>query len=75
MADLRETFECGPSLRLEAQERVSALQFAQINTQLSKIETMVERLERRLWLMVYGIVAMILIEAARKILMTIPGGN
>lgn len=75
MADLRETFECGPSLRLEAQERLSALQFAQIHTQLGKIEALVERLERRLWLMVYGIVAMIMVEAIRQILTTIPGGN
>jgi len=63
MVDLRETFECGPSLRIDAHERVAALQFAQLNTQLGKIEEMMERLERRLWLTVYGVVGVILAQA------------
>ncbi|MCW1952347.1 MAG: hypothetical protein KIH44_013385 [Octadecabacter sp.] len=72
MADMRETFECGPSLRLDAQERVSALQFAQLNTQLGKIEVMMERLERRLWLTVYGVVGVILAQAFQSILTVSP---
>ncbi len=72
MADLRETFECGPSLRIEAQERVVALQFAQLNTQLGKIEVMMERLERRLWLTVYGVVGVILAQAFESILTSVP---
>lgn len=36
MGDLRETFECAPSLRIEAHERLAALQFAQLNAQLAK---------------------------------------
>jgi len=67
-----EPFECGPSLRLEAQERLFALQFAQLNTQMSKIETMMERLERRLWLTVYGVVAVILAQAFESILTVAP---
>lgn len=72
MGNPRETFECGPSLRLDAQERVSALQFAQINTQLGKIEAMMERLERRLWLTVYGVVGVILAQAFQSILTVAP---
>ncbi|MCF2903535.1 hypothetical protein L0666_00910 [Octadecabacter sp. CECT 8868] len=72
MADLRETFECGPSLRIEAHERVAALQFAQVNTQLGKIEAMMERLERRLWLTVYGVVGVILAQAVESILIAAP---
>jgi len=72
MADLRETFECGPSLRIEAQERLVALQFSQLNTQLGKIEAMMERLERRLWLTVYGVVGVILAQAFESILTATP---
>ncbi|WP_375281145.1 hypothetical protein [Pseudooctadecabacter sp.] len=72
MNDLRDTFECGPSLRIEAHERLAALQFAQLNTQLGKIETMMERLERRLWLTVYGVVGVILAQAFESILTATP---
>ena len=72
MADARETFECGPSLRIDAQERMSALQFSQINTQLGKLEAMMERLERRLWLTVYGVVGVILAQAFDSILNVTP---
>ena len=72
MAEVRETFECGPSLRIDAQERMSALQFAQLNTQLGKIEAMMERLERRLWLTVYGVVGVILAQAFQSILTVSP---
>ncbi|AKS46494.1 hypothetical protein SAMN05444287_1610 [Octadecabacter temperatus] len=72
MAEVRETFECGPSLRIDAQERMSALQFAQLNTQLGKIEAMMERLERRLWLTVYGVVGVILAQAFQSVLTVTP---
>lgn len=72
MVEGRETFECGPSLRIEAQERIAALQFAQLNTQLGKIEAMMERLEKRLWLTVYGVVGVILTKAVQSILIFAP---
>ena len=72
MADGRDSFECAPSLRIEAHERLAALQFAQLNTQLGKIETMMERLERRLWLTVYGVVGVILAQAFEQILTATP---
>lgn len=72
MAEFRETFECGPSLRIEAQERLVALQFAQIHAQLAKLEAMMERLERRLWLTVYGVVGVILAQAFEQILTAAP---
>ncbi len=67
-----DDFACAPGMRIEAQERLAALQFAQINTQLGKIEAMMERLERRLWLTVYGVVAVILTQALSSILNTGP---
>jgi len=72
MVEGRETFECGPSLRIDAQERVTALQFKQMHNQLAKIEVMMERLERRLWLTVYGVVAVILAQAFDSILNITP---
>ncbi|MEL6959875.1 MAG: hypothetical protein AAGL89_13080 [Pseudomonadota bacterium] len=72
MAEGREVFECGPSLRIEAQERMTALQFAQLNTQMGKLEAMMERLERRLWLAVYGVVAVVLAQAFEQLLHVAP---
>lgn len=65
-----DDFACAPGMRIEAQERLAALQFAQINAQLGKIEAMMERLEKRLWLTVYGVVAVILTQALASILNT-----
>ena len=72
MNDIRETFECGPSLRVEAHERVTALQFLQLNKQMAKIEILIERIERRLWLMVYGVVGVILAQTVQSLLVVTP---
>lgn len=68
----RERFVCAPGLRIEAHEQLAALHFAQINGQLGKIETMMERLERRLWLTVYGVVGVILTQAVLSIIEVAP---
>lgn len=67
-----DDFACAPGLRIEAQERLAALQFAQLNAQLGKIEAMMERLEKRLWLTVYGVLAAILAQAFQSILSVAP---
>ncbi len=68
----REAFDCAPAMRIEAQERLTALQFAQLHKQLNKIEEMMERLERRLWLTVYGVVGVILAQAFQSVLTVAP---
>lgn len=68
----RESFACAPGLRIEAQEKLAALQFAQLNAALSKIEAMMERLEKRLWLTVYGVVGVMLAQAAQSLLAVAP---
>ena len=68
----RETFSCAPGMRIEAEEKLSALQFAQINAALAKIEAMMERLDKRLWLAVYGVVAVILAQAVQSVLPMTP---
>lgn len=61
-------FDCAPGLRLAAHERVSAIQHDHLCARLARLEEMMERLERRLWLTVYGVVAIILAQAAQSVL-------
>ena len=71
MSDLgrgRAAFECAPGLRLAAHERVSQIHHDNINRRLDRLEEMLERLERRLWLTVYGVVAVILAQAFQSVL-------
>jgi hypothetical protein len=67
-----ESFDCAPGLRLEAHERVAKLQFESLNRRLDKIEQLIERLERRLWLTVYGVVGVILARAFQSVLSVTP---
>ena len=63
-----ESFDCAPALRLEAHERVAELQFSSLNKRLDRIEAMIERLEKRLWLTVYGVVGVILAQAFQSLI-------
>jgi len=67
-----ETFECAPGLRLTAHERVSAIQHENLCRHLQRLEEMMERLERRLWLAVYGVVAVILAQAVQSLVAAAP---
>ncbi|MEP2530667.1 hypothetical protein [Shimia sp.] len=67
-----EQFDCAPGLRLEAHERVAKLQFDGLNRRLDKIEQSIERLEKRLWLTVYGVVGVILAQAFQSLLNATP---
>jgi len=68
-----EAFDCAPALRLEAHERVADLQQRALTERLDKLEAAIERLERRLWLAVYGVVAAMLVQAFQPILAALPG--
>lgn len=61
--------------RFESQERIMALQFAQVDRRLERIEALIEGLERRLWMTVYGVVAVILTQAVQSILSYTPSGG
>lgn len=69
----RERFHCSPGLRIEAQERLVALQFAQIDARLQRIEEAMERLERRLWVTVYGVAAVVLAQGMQSLI--VAGGT
>lgn len=69
-----ERFQCAPGMRLQAHEQVSGIHFANLNMRLDRIEIMMERLERRLWLAVYGVAAVILAKVVQTFLEVAPLG-
>ncbi len=48
--------------RIDANERVCVVRWSALEFRLNRIEEALERLERRLWLTVYGVVAAILAQ-------------
>lgn len=75
MSDLPiERFQCAPGMRLQAHERVTAIHLENLDKRFERIEQMMERLERRLWLAVYGVVGVILAEAVQSFLVVSPPG-
>ena len=67
-----ERFACAPGLRLEAHERLTAVHFDHIAARLDRLEELLQRLEKRLWLAVYGVAAAILGQAFQSIITTMP---
>ncbi len=63
-----ESFDCAPGLRLEAHERLSTMQFESVAARIDRLEQTLERLERRLWLAVYGVFAAILAQAFQPLI-------
>ena len=68
-----EKFLCAPGLRLQAHEQITGIHHDNLVSRLDRIEAMMERLERRLWLTVYGVVATILAQAVQGFLVVAPG--
>ena len=66
-----EAFDCAPALRLEAHERVAGLQFEALNRRLERIEMLIERLEKRLWLTVFGVVGVVLAQAVQSLVVSV----
>lgn len=67
-----DPMDYNPALRIEANERVTSLQFESLNQRLDRIEEAMGRLEKRLWLAVYGVVAAILAQAFQSLLHVTP---
>lgn len=54
--------------RIDANERVCGVRWAALEFRLNRIEEALERLERRLWLTVYGVAAAVLAQLAVSLL-------
>lgn len=68
---LYDSFDAATA-RIEANERVAKLQFEALADRLGRIEAMIERLEKRLWLAVYGVVGMVLTQGVVSLLDVAP---
>lgn len=67
-----ERFAFAPELRLEAHERVTQVHFDNLGSRLRRLEDLLEKLERRLWLALYGVVAVVLAEIIQSYLAVNP---
>ena len=67
-----ERFACAPGLRLDAHERLTQVHFDNLARRLDRLEELMERLEKRLWLTVYGVVAVVLATGFQSIMAAIP---
>lgn len=69
---LKEPFDCNHAQRFEATERIVQMQFETVDKRLERIESMVGLVEKRVWMTVYGVVAVILAEGVQSILQFAP---
>lgn len=60
--------------RIEANERVLEERWGALTHRLEAIETALERLERRLWLAVFGVVSVVLAEGVSQLININSGG-
>lgn len=65
---LYEPFEFASVHRMEAHERIVEKQVEAIERHFERLEAAVDRLERRMWMALYGVVGVILAEVARAYL-------
>jgi hypothetical protein len=68
----RPKFECAPGLRLQAHERLSEVHNRNIEQRLERLQAVMEKLEMRLWIVIYGMIAVILTQGLREIISVAP---
>ena len=64
---LYDSFEAAQA-RIDAQERVFEVRKEALEFRMTRLESAVERLERRLWLAVYAVAAGVLVHGALALL-------
>jgi hypothetical protein len=64
---LYDSFDAAAA-RIEANERVAEERWLALDRRLGQIDAVLERLERRIWLGVYGVAAFLLAQGAEAIL-------
>ena len=66
---LYEPFEYAAAHRVEANERVLEERWAALDFRLGLIEQSLERLERRVWLTIFGVTAAVLSETVTGLIL------
>lgn len=69
---LYDSFDAA-SARIEANERVSQERWAALDYRLGLIDSALERLEKRIWLGVYGVAVFLLSQGAEALIMAATG--
>jgi hypothetical protein len=64
---LYDSFDAAAA-RIEANERVAEERWIALERRLSQIDAVLERLEKRLWLGVYGVAAFLLAQGAEAVI-------
>ncbi|MGB0660651.1 MAG: GTA head formation protein, RCAP_rcc01685 family [Mangrovicoccus sp.] len=72
---LFEPFQYGPKDLIAAQDKILEMKFDAVDARLARLEALMERLERRVWLTIYGVAGTILAQAAKTILTMTPNGG
>jgi len=67
---LYEPFDLGPSHQIEVNQKVLDERWKALEYRLCQIEKTMERLEKRLWLTVFGVLAVVLSEAVSGFLLS-----
>jgi hypothetical protein len=65
---LKEPFDCLHEHRFAATEKIMELQFETVERRLERIEAMIEGVEKRLWMTVFGVVGVILSQAVQSLM-------
>jgi len=65
---LYDSFDVAAAARIDANERVAEERWTGLEYRLGQIEGSLERLEKRLWLGVYGVAAFLLTQGAEALL-------
>jgi hypothetical protein len=64
---LYDSFDAATA-RIEANERIAEERWAALERRLAQIDAVLERLEKRLWLGVYGVAAFLLAQGAEALI-------
>jgi hypothetical protein len=59
----------------EVQAKLLDMRFSALDGRLERLEVVMERMERRLWLTVYGVVATVLAQAFKALMTMAPQGG
>ncbi len=59
---LYEPFDLGPAYQIEVNQKVLEERWKALDYRLGQIEAMIERLEKRVWLTIFGVATVVLKE-------------